>query len=173
MEGINDYPFGKGENEPLYLTNGCCEHAHGDAALMDEFGLGYSENPDGTDFYPLNDAESRYIAEDMAELDGGLFALMGYSCVFQGRKFYMPSIEIMQIPGDRDAEEIGKEFAAAVAERVKAEDGHVLRQWNDDRYLVRVLIPVERAETFDGYEDWKAFLVGDLLSTKPSAEPGP
>jgi len=93
------------KRHPVYLTNACCENAHGSEALALKLNLtvgSYNASDrkvydavlsgivDG--FYPLNARESQYIAEDLATINN-YSALLGYSVLFRGKKYLFPSIE--------------------------------------------------------------------------------
>lgn len=165
-----------GSSEPLYLTNGCCESAN-DAAeeLLTKFGLAFGEFDGG--FYPLTDAEVTYIAEDVAEVMDGHGALTGYSALYQGQKFLMPSIEVHYggVLSETAALEYAKGLTNTLKDRIEAIGGHVFCGENDDveRHLVKVLIPFEYAQAnANSFDDWKTHLEEKLLSADYKAETG-
>jgi len=173
---VERYPFGDGSDEPVYLTNGCCEDTgHVDAALLASLGLEAGEWEG--DFYPLTDAEAKYIYEDLADVADGFGAMTGYSALYQGKKFLMPSIELYfgedGIVSEADALAFGKAYAEDVKARVEGIGGHVFldEEHDQDRHLIQVLVPVEyamrNAKDFDG---WKDHLASTLLKSDLTVE---
>jgi len=171
-----DYRFGDGSEELVYLTNGCCEDTgHVDAALFAKLGLEAGEWEG--EFFPLTDAELKYVYEDVADVADGFGALTGYSALYQGKKYLMPSIELYfgegGNVGDADALAFGKAYVEDVKARVEGVGGHVFleEEHDQDRHLIQVLVPFEyamaNAKDFDG---WKDHLAGTLLRSDLTVE---
>lgn len=144
--------------EPVYLTNATCDDAQSVKS-------GFSGK------YPLTRRESQYIADDVAQVADGFGALMGYSAMYQDKKYLMPSIELFYGKGtllaDDEALEFGEAFVEAIKGDVEAIGGHVFLRPDDmpKRHLIQVLIPFEHAfSKADKYDDWKKYLETDLLS---------
>ena len=81
-------------SDHFYLTNGCCENAgFVGAGHMQRLGLDFGEH-EGF-FYPLTTSEARYIATDQVPVgDVGVDAWLGFSMLYQDRKWLAPVIEI-------------------------------------------------------------------------------
>jgi len=172
----DSYRFGDGSNEPVYLTNGCCESTdHVDAALFERLGL--EAGSDHGAFYPLTDRELKYIGEDYADVASGFGAHLGYSALYQGGKYLMPSIELYFGEGGNVTSEAalayGKVFVDDVKGRISGIGGHVFleEEHDEDRHLIQVLVPVEyvmsKTEDFDA---WKAHLEDVLLKSDLAVE---
>ncbi|QRM34823.1 hypothetical protein [Microvirga sp. VF16] len=145
----------------LYTTNGCCEVAHAGPRLFSKLGLEWSVDEHGF-FYPLTEKESRFIGEDGIELPNGFWPHMAYSCLYEGRKFAYPSIEIgygRDNEGDRETvlRQL-KAYADQIRPRIEAIGGHVILEEDDPdtSHTLLTLIPfdyiVQNAVEFD---DWK------------------
>jgi hypothetical protein len=142
--------LGDGSKVPLYLTNACTEHAHDDPDLFRKHSLEWSTNGEGI-FYPLTKAEEELVREDVVGLPNGFAYMMGYSCLYKGRKFVMPCAEYyFGEDGDRNqalAEVTA--YAADIRPRIEAIEGYVLVDEDDgpdeDRHTVQVLVPFEHA----------------------------
>ncbi|AXK44017.1 hypothetical protein [Erythrobacter aureus] len=149
---------------PVYLTNQCTEAAHGTKEQFDHLGLSYGEF-DG-EFYPLTDEEVRYIAEDeVTSLDGNVLAFIGYSALYRGQKFLMPSIELTY--GDKDDRFATEQEALAFANTYVADLAPKLAvamararvdQSGDDRIVIQILIPFETAAQRGDLDSWKKYL---------------
>ncbi|MDG2570829.1 hypothetical protein P7L87_25085, partial [Vibrio parahaemolyticus] len=77
----------------LYVTNGCCEQAWGGPRLFQKLGLEWSVDGSGF-FYPLTEKESAFVGEDGFELPNGYWPHMAFSCLFEGKKYACPTIEV-------------------------------------------------------------------------------
>lgn len=164
-----------GIEKRIYLTNGSCEHAHGDEALLEELGLRWSEDDHG-DFYPLTDNESRFIAEEGPTLPNGYWPNMAYSFLYQGKKFAGAVMEVyfgddVAARNPKTGEETLREvraYVSHIAPRIEAIGGHIFVVEDDgpgsDRHTIEVLIPFshisKHAEDFD---DWKCQLARLLM----------
>lgn len=169
---MTNYPYGDGSSEPLYLTNACCETTHDYAEdLLKKFGIPYSDAEDEF-FYPLTKDEEKFIGHELADVADGFGALMGYSALYQGQKYLMPSIELYF--GDdgavtkEDALEYGQALTAEFKDRLADIGGHVFfeEEHDSDRHLIQVLVPFEYAMTkAQSFEEWKAHLEETLLAS--------
>ncbi|MBD2745995.1 hypothetical protein IC232_04700 [Microvirga sp. BT688] len=145
----------------LYTTNGCAEVAHAGPRLFTKLGLEWSVDEHGF-FYPLTEKESRFIGEDGIELPNGFWPHMAYSCLYEGRKFACPSIEIgYGRDNESDRETVLRQlktFADEIRPRIEAIGGHVILEEDepDTSHTLLTLIPfdyiVRNAVEFD---DWK------------------
>lgn len=164
---------------PVFLTSGACENAWGSPELFALLGLSGGEF-DG-EFYPLTKEESVYIGEDLAE-GTTAWAYMGYSVVYQGRKWLAPTMEFDWLnaastdgeEGLYPDEEAAEKAAATIQETLDplfAEiGGMILRDDNSrDRISLLFLVPFDYAMRFADFEAWKAGLIV-LLSGPPSEE---
>lgn len=135
-------------NTPLYLTNGCCEHAHGDADMFRALGLNHGQF-DG-EFYPLTATEAPFIAEDTIDaLDDHKFALTGYSALYRNRKYIMPSIELAfgrDLPSKDTILAEACDYARRIRPKIESMDGEILIDDNadPDRIIIQILVPFER-----------------------------
>lgn len=166
------YPFGDGTTEPLYLTNGCCEATHDYAEdLLKAAGIPYAAA--GSDpFYPLTKSEEKYIGEHLADVADGYGALLGYSALYQDKKYLMPSIEfgfgfnVEESEAAAYAHALEGEFRP----RIEAIGGHVFLSTEDrgvERHVMQVLIPFEYAmEKTSTFEEWVSHLETDLLASE-------
>lgn len=149
-----------GSDKRIYLTNGSCEHAHGDENLFTKLALKWSEDERG-DFYPLTERESAYIGEDGPSLPNGYWPNMAYSFLYKGRKFAGAVMEVSFGNHTRDA---ALSEVLAYAEHIKlgieATGGHVFVVEDDgpggDRHTIEVLIPFAYiAKNASDFDDWK------------------
>ncbi len=180
-----DYAHGDGSNAPLYMTNGCCEVTHDYVEdLLVKFGLPAGDFEGG--FYPLTKQEERYIGDDLADVADGFGALLGYSALYQGQKYLMPSIELYfgedGAVTEEDALAYGQALKEEYSERLKAIGGHVFLEenWDNDRHLMQVLIPFDYAfANAKDLDSWTTHLEETLLATdlkatvKPTTSPSP
>ncbi|WP_114947295.1 hypothetical protein [Microvirga calopogonii] len=142
----------------LYTTNGCCEVAHAGPRLFSKLGLEWSVDENGF-FYPLTERESRFIGEDGIELPNGFWPHMAYSCLYEGRKFACPSIEIgYGRDNESDRETVLRQlkaYADEIRPRIEAVGGHVILEEDepDTSHTLLTLIPfdyiVQNAVEFD------------------------
>jgi hypothetical protein len=149
----------------LYTTNGCCEVAHAGPRLFSKLGLEWSVDHDGF-FYPLTKKESPFVGEDGFALPNGYWSHMAYSCLYEGKKFAYPTIEIgfgQDGEDDRDTE-LRKlnAYAEEIRPRIEAIGGHIIVEKDEPEetsHTLQVLIPfeyiVQNAVEFD---DWKVKL---------------
>ena len=170
------------ETEAIYLTNGCCENAHGSEALFNRLKLDYG-NFQG-EFYPLTDAEVSYISEDGVPTPEGQ-AEMGYSGLYKGRKWLMPSIEVCFLDSverpfseksygtegvyktTHEAKDKVDALAAQYRPRIEALGGYVFTFYDygpsSDRHTIQILIPFEAAFKLGSYDKYKTWL-SELLA---------
>jgi hypothetical protein len=165
-----------GMERPVYLTSATCENAHGTPELLAEYGL-----PGGTydgDFYPLTEAESQFIGEDLVEVYDGFEAMTGYSVLYEGRKFLAPTVEFYYGEGvsttEQEARDACDTSVRCLAEHVGDFGGRVLVYEDmDDRINLMVMIPFEYArENAKNFEGWKRHLEGEVFA-KAFAPSGP
>jgi len=135
--------------DPVYLTNGCCEFPHDDGWMFEgnDLEAGSFEG----DFYPLTDDEAAFIAEDLVtSADGRMHALTGYSALYRGRKHIMPSIELPvgpehDAPPHEEVRRTAEEYVTAILPKVQALEGNVLLDTDvDDRIVIRILVPFSK-----------------------------
>lgn len=124
--------------EIMYLTNACCENAHGNERYFRQFGLKFSgfnpltgnlhplvdgQLPEGTEFYPLTVSEGRYVSGDDVFMSQEGAGLMGYAVLFNGQKYLAPSVEVCYKADWNDSEDT-REQALVKARRmaVKVQD---------------------------------------------------
>lgn len=166
----NRYPFGDGSQTPLYLTSGACEATHDYIYdLLKAKNLPFNE---GEFLYPLTESEEKYIGESLADVADGFGALLGYSSLYQDRKYLAPNIELYfgedsDISAD-DALQFGKALKEELAPKISAIGGHVFltEHDEDDRHLMEILIPFEyAAKAARNFDEWIAHLENDLLAT--------
>jgi hypothetical protein len=189
MSSENDYSnesiIRRQVTEPIYLTNGCCENAHGSPEVFESLGLpaGYwnsglakieaTSGPEN-DWYPLTPAESQFVWEDYSKGPfGGL--LMSYSMLFNGRKWFAPSVEICfaenkvfsrESYGDSlyeteaDAIAAANKFSGAIREQIEALGGKVyVHEAEDDRVTVSLMFPTDQiVGKFQKCEEWETHL---------------
>lgn len=144
--GANKKHHGIDPEVPIYLTNGCCESCIENGKILDAFGLEY-----GTfegDFYPLTKAEETYIAEDVVtSADGRMHALTGYSALYRGEKYIMPSIELpvgreYDAPDPETVRKTAENYAKAILPKVESLGGNVLIDNGiDECVVIQILIP--------------------------------
>lgn len=146
-------------DEPvIYLTNGCCENAHGDQALFDRLGLTAGDD-DGA-FDPLTAAEREWIFEDSLSHKRGEI-LMAYTGLYRGQKYLMPVLTLYHDPEDDATNEANAEYIERVVMRqitpgVEALGGLVRfeRDDEDDRHALQILLPFSATRGCTGYIDW-------------------
>lgn len=152
------------DHQFLVLTNGMGDHAWGDAALMDRLRLDYSIIP-GDGFYPLTQDEIIYIADCGLDLPNGMHLRLGYSCLYEGKKYLCPTIEIE--PGDIAALKDRSNFLTAVIPLIRAIGGHVVteeRTGTTTCHEIWLLIPFSYAQqNAVDTSDWKIKLARLLL----------
>ena len=163
------------DDDITYLTNDCCEHAHGHADELDALGLGYSDL-DG-DFYPLTAEEARFIGEDIVDTPFA-GAMTGYATLWRSRKWLTPCLEFHyqdggpddggddDLPSRDEALSAMKTAAAALAPILAEVGGHMRLDADstDDRHTLEVLLPFDlaRAAALD-FTEWRTFLDRDLF----------
>ncbi len=177
-------------NEHFYLTNGCCENAgFVGASTMERLGLAFGEF-EGF-FYPLTEAEARYIATDQIAVgDSGSEAWLSFSVLYQDRKWAAPVIEIRYrqghaaneaVPGRAHAERASRQIHAQVSERADEVGGHALMKESADRFWIEIMLPFELAMRYRDFAGWKHFLehvffagIGPIeRDERPAAQPEP
>lgn len=161
-----------------FLTSGCCEDTGNvGAEELKAQGMDYQEYPNG-DFYPLTDLESCFIAEEYVALGSNpeFDCLLGYSAVYQGHKYLVPTIEIgfddsensTLIP-QADAKTLNDE-ARALAQHICDVTGGFFRwseqpaEEHDDgfgRFVVEILVPIDYVQNVAiGMDSWQHHLKG-------------
>lgn len=153
---------------PVYLTNGSCENAHGTPELLAEYDL-----PGGSfegEFYPLTDAESQFIGDDLVEVHDGFEAMLGYSVLYEGRKFLAPTVEFCYGEGvstsEKEARDACDTSVRCLSMHVGDFGGRVLvHEDMPDRINMIVMIPFEYARAnAKGFEDWKDHLETEVFA---------
>lgn len=163
--------------EIRFLTSGCCEDT-GNVSADELKGLGLEfQTFEDASTYPLTDEEQGIIAEEYLDIDGnGLFCLMGYSALYKGRKYLVPTIEI-SFDGSMPNSMLTPPEAAVCNQKAKAigeliadiTGGHYMWReepaeiYNDDhgRFVTELLIPVDYAKDVSiGLDTWQAHLKG-------------
>jgi hypothetical protein len=157
-----------GMEHPVCLTNATCENAHGTPELLAEYGL-----PGGSfegEFYPLTDAESKFIGDDLVEVFDGFEAMTGYSVLYEGRKFLAPTVEFYYGDGvsttEQEARDACDTSVRCLAEHVGDFGGRVLvHEDMDDRINMMVMIPFEYArDNAKDFEGWKQHLEEEVFA---------
>jgi hypothetical protein len=158
----------------VYATNGCCEIANAGPRLFSKLGLEWSVDEHGF-FYPLTEKESRFVGEDGIELPNGFWPHMAYSCIYEGRKFACPSIEIgygRDNEGDRESVlRRLKAYAGEIRPRIEAIGGHVILEEDepDTSHTLLTLILFDYiVQNAVDFEDWKIKLARLMM---PKAGP--
>lgn len=156
----------------FYLTNACCENAgFVGANHMRRLGLDFGDY-EGF-FYPLTDAESRYIAtEQVAIGDSGAEAWLGFSMLYQDRKWLAPVIEIGErqvCSANEDAPSHARkaeaeQIHAQVTERADEVGGHVFMAEAAGRFWIEVMLPFELAMRHGDFAGWKHFLEHEFFA---------
>lgn len=158
---------------PLYLTNGCCEPAHATPELLDEWNLPYSLDSGG--FHPLTAEELAYIGEDTVEVGkSGYVALLGYTGLYDGRKWLMPVIEIAY-QGDQNPDAVlptrdeARSLTSALASELQVilgfAGGYVFQDEGYDRFIMELCLPFSLAYEQGSYEAWKRYLKDNLFAS--------
>jgi hypothetical protein len=146
----------------LYITNGCAEQAWGGPRLFKKLGLKWSI--DGTGFfYPLTEKESAFVGEDGFEVPNGYWPHMAYSCLYEGKKFACPTIEVgygREGEGDREtALRKLKAYADEIRTRIAAVGGHVILEEDEPdetSHTLQVLVPFDWIlQNATDFEEWK------------------
>lgn len=131
------------EDAVVFLTNGCCENAHGSPALLARHGL--KGQMDEGSFYPLTKGEEALIGEDELTLPNGGSALFGYSVLHQGRKWACPVVEFHHEATSQAASDTmakARAYIDHIAPKFEAMGGKVMvGEVQDDRVCVNVLVP--------------------------------
>lgn len=182
VNAIIDRQYG----EPVYLTNGLCESAHGSEELFDRLRwvpYTFETSPGNEEFYPLDANEMLFISEDCVDTPEGP-ALLGYSCLYKNEKWLMPNVEICFLDGeDRpfSEESYGEgagtyktssgawthciAYSRKIRPAIEAIGGHVLLSLDasgTDRHTVQILIPplwaINKFGTDRPFEQYKAWL---------------
>lgn len=157
-----------GMEGPIILTNACCENAHGTPELLAEYGLP-GGNYDG-DFYPLTEAESQFIGEDLVEVYEGFEAMTGYSVLYEGRKFLAPTVEFYYGAGVSTSEQEARDACdtslRCLSEHVGDFGGRVLvHEDMPDRINLMIMIPFEYARAnAKNFEGWKQHLEDEVFA---------
>lgn len=157
----------QGDTQVTFLTNGCCESAHGTPELLAAHGLKW-QTVDGH-FYPLTADEEEFIAEDEMVLPNGYTVLMGYSVLHKGAKYACPVVTRFLEPGSPEAHAAAKAEVSAyrdhIAPKIEAHGGLVLwGEEQDDRICLNVLYPFkEIRRACAEYMDWAKVLVHQIM----------
>ncbi len=174
---MENYSFGDDSKEPLYLTNGTCEATHDYIEeLLTKAGIPFG-NAEG-EFYPLTEDEEKFIAEDVADLGDGIEAILGYTSLYKGKKYLMPSVELCFGEGTFTTEKYALDFANELKQkfqdRISQVGGHVILSENEeyDRHVLKLLLPfdyaIAKAKNFD---EWKKHLEQELLVSDLTLNP--
>lgn len=163
--------------EPIYLTNGCCEHAHGDVDMFRRLSLNWSRDQYGG-FYPLTEQESMFVCDRGPMLPNGFFANMAYTFLYKGKKYGGAAIEVPYLnplddpsadpfPPREEALQEANAFADRIRPVIEIETGgHVLVQVDDldYRHTIQILVPFTYIiQSASEFSDWKCELVRLLL----------
>jgi len=142
---------------PIYLTSGCCESCIDDGRILDLFGLDYGTFEE--DFYPLTKTEEAFIAEDVVtSADERMCALTGYSALYRGEKYIMPSIELpvgkeYDAPDVETVRKTAEDYVRAIMPKVKSLGGNVLIDSGFDQCVViQILVPFKKVIEIG--QDW-------------------
>lgn len=138
------------------LTNGDCEDTgFWTLAQFEAFGLDWGEW-NGED-YPLTDEEAVYISYDNRVTPAGGDFLFGYSALYEGQKWAMPSIEYMHpvdLQGQQEEQRLLEELVAPYRGRVVLDE-----EGPEDRLTVLILVPFSALqEAFNDVHDWQRYL---------------
>lgn len=160
---------------PIYLTNGTCEHAHGDEALFDKLGLRWSEDDDD-DFYPLTNSEKRYIDEDGPVLPNGYWPNMAYSFLYKRKKFAGAIIEVNFGGSGRSDPELTRDAALRevtsyvehIKPRIEGLGGYVFIVEDDgpkgECHSIEILVPFDHViKHFEDFDEWKGVIARLLM----------
>jgi hypothetical protein len=171
--------------EPVYLTNQCCEstldHADGKevfATLGLEYGLFADQ------FYPLTDRELKFVGEDCVHTKAGI-AMTGYSVLYQGRKYLSPCIEFPYVtegtdpydaehlyPSEDAARDEVNNLCVYLDRTIRGGGGFAWASYEDGpdgdkRHTVAVLLPVHRSAHYSDLDAWKKYIKSILAHYKP------
>jgi hypothetical protein len=153
--------------EHFYLTNGCCENVgYIGAHAMERLGLPCGEF-EGF-FYPLTEAEARFIGSDHIAIgDSGMEAWLGFSILYRDCKWLAPLIEVryrQEHAADAGlrtrarAAQLSRQILDQVAERAAEVGGHVLMSESDGRFWIELMLPFDLAVRHRDFDGWKHFL---------------
>jgi hypothetical protein len=70
----------------VYMTSATTEVADVTPKMLDEAGLNYS-NDEQEGFYPLNEQEARFVAEDWVDVGGEFPMMLAHSVLLDGKKY--------------------------------------------------------------------------------------
>lgn len=179
---------------PIYLTNGCCESAHGNPEVFVALGLTHdryvfatgevADNAEGRthqDFYPLTEAEAQLVGESSALITPNCEARMPYALLYQGKKWFAPHI-CFHFGGDGEQSEAEalEQFDAAdatIREKIESVGGVLIRSEYDEvehgcnetdyTHALIALLPFEVAKAIRGSLSWEGYVeaMGTFLST--------
>lgn len=139
---------------PVYLTNACCESCLDRPEILEALNLEYGSFEG--EFYPLTAQEEIYIAEDVVtSSDGLMHALTGYSALYRGEKYIMPSIELPVDPQNEGmtfnlVKKTAENYAKAILPKVQALGGNVLIDTGMNHCVViQILVPFTKVFEID------------------------
>ena len=207
-----DYVRAQQNEEPLFLTNQACEvTGYGNTTTFARMGLTHGlrrqvgektwvledvqtvapSRRHEYEFYPLTPAEDKFIREDCIRRPEGLWEL-GYTGLYRGRKWFMPSIELVwatdlndltqQQAVDRgrlyaDPEEVEQAIARLIGqihpklEQLTWDDGtpgqeYTFWYFGEDRHCLNLLIPMDVVvQNCISYREYKR-MVEELVSAE-------
>jgi hypothetical protein len=172
------------QKKPIFITNATCENAHGSMTLFRILGLSYSqmveyvkkgiteydyitrqsdEEVEEHEFYPLTADELKYIAESEFETPEGDTGMMGYSAIYQGKKWLYPSIEVVfgEAGGYKTRSKAlvaARKLVRFYTPRLANVGGKVFLDTDaDDRFDVGLLIPFNYISAVLRLRDWKDY----------------
>jgi len=166
-------PVGLQVTCPLVLTNGGCESTDViDIDVLHSMGLETGVVTEEKIPFPLTERENLFIAEDSIDL-AFTYILLGYTVVYQGKKWLSPIIEYMFSEDDSNgitsaqAEALMEVEAQVIASRLIALGGYVMIEkgvW-PVHHCLTMMIPFDCPEltkfesSFDEYVNWLTDLV--------------
>ena len=168
-------------DEPIYLTNATLD-AVGHVSLEDLHTLGL---PTGAN-YPLTPRESNFVADDLLVITVNVEALMGYTVLWRGFKWFVPEIQVYfkcdSSPKfemtEADAGELATHMAAALGARLAAY-GVTVRLTlapdnpEPDRHIIRPLFPASFVVSqFASYREWTRWLCAIYMGALTEKETG-
>lgn len=165
-------------NDIKFLTNQTCE----DIGIVSSKDMKQLNLPRGTfdgGFYPLTKQESAYISDEELEMAEAI-VLMGYSGIFDGKKYLIPTIEVdySSEPCDRvqpfSQAKAENERLRLVAERVATATGGFFgwretpeAEWDGrgGKFFICFLIPFDYAFAHaKSYDEWVVHLAQVIIS---------
>lgn len=172
----------KQETEPVFLTNGACESAHGSIEVFKALKLPYGvldkrngkvlelaeDKPIrmdlGYEFFPLTIAEAALVGPKAFNTPEG-HGNMAYSVLYKGKKWACPCLEIEYDEdderGSNNAKMVADNLAEMIRPKVGISGGQVLVTYKDgmnDRHTLMILMPFavlrKHQKNLDGFHKW-------------------